>query len=108
MYKHGSIFMHDGAPCHQSKKTLTYLHRKKVCLLCDWPPQSPDLNPLENLWRILKRNVSIGNPANKEDIWNLIMDEWNINPYDTIHSLYSSMSQKSASVIKSKGGPCKY
>ena len=36
-------------------------------------------------------NVSIGNPANIEDLWNLIVDEWNKIPYDTIQSLYSSM-----------------
>ena len=49
MYKHDSIFNHDGAPCHQSKKTAAYLHRKNVRVLCDWPPQSPDLNTLENI-----------------------------------------------------------
>jgi len=108
MYKDDSIFMHDGAPCHQSKKTSAYLHRKKVCVLCDWPSQSPDLNPIENLWAILKRNISRCNPVNKEDLWNLIVEEWNKIPYDTIHSLYCSMPQRLASVIKSKGGPCKY
>jgi len=66
------------------------------------------LNLLENIWSILKRKVSKGNPANKENLWNLIVDEWNKIPYDTIQSLYSSMPQRLASVIKSKDSPCKY
>jgi len=43
--KGDSIFMHDGALCHQSKKTSEYLDRTNICLLSDWPSQSTNLNP---------------------------------------------------------------
>ena len=106
--KGDSIFMHDGASCHQSKKTSGYLGLTNICLLSDWPSQSPGLNPLENLWSILKKNVSRGNPTNKDELWNLTLQKWNKISNDVIHSLYRSMPQRLAAVIKSKGGPCKY
>jgi len=70
-----SIFMHDGALCHQSKMTSGYLNRTNICLLSDWSSQSPDLNPLENLWSILKENVSRVNPTNNDELLGLILQE---------------------------------
>ena len=82
--KDDSIFMHDGASCHQSKKTSEYLDRTNICLLSYWPLQSPDLNSLENLWSILKKNVSRGNPTNKDELWDLILQERNKMSNDVI------------------------
>jgi len=45
VYDSEIVFMHDGAPCHRSASTLD---SRNVCLLSDWPAQSPDLNIIEN------------------------------------------------------------
>ena len=45
--KKDSIFMQDGAPCHRSRSTLDFLDSRHICLLSDWPSQSPDQMSVE-------------------------------------------------------------
>ena len=42
--------MQDNAPCHAAKSIKAYLAQQRVELI-DWPPYSPDLNPIENIWQ---------------------------------------------------------
>ncbi|CAM1330816.1 Uncharacterised protein at_DN1629 [Pycnogonum litorale] len=51
------IIMQDGAPCHRSKIVTQFLKSKKIQIL-DWLGNSSDLNPIENLWSILKNKVA--------------------------------------------------
>ena len=54
--QHKWYYMHDGAPCHNSSKTINYL-KDKVLIVPGWPPNSPDLNPIEILWGVLKKKL---------------------------------------------------
>ena len=50
------IFQQDLAPAHTAKSTKTWFNDHGITVL-DWPANSPDLNPIENLWGIVKRKM---------------------------------------------------
>jgi transposase len=50
------VFMQDGASAHTAGETMDFLQRHNIPLL-DWPPTSPDLNPIENFWAYLKHKM---------------------------------------------------
>ena len=78
---------------------------KKLRLL-DHPLQSPDLNPIENLWNHIKRQIHKNHTINcVEDIWSSFEKEWNKISTDFCEKLTRSMPDRLQAVIQAKGGP---
>lgn len=102
------IFQQDGAPCHTAKKCIAWCKKNKVELL-DWPGNSPDLNPIENLWARLKRAVAAKRPSNKRQLTEAVIHAWHhiIAPTD-LEKLVDSMPSRCDAVIKAKGYPTRY
>lgn len=102
------IFQQDGAPCHTAKKCQNWFKEKKVKVLA-WPGNSPDLNPIENLWARLKRAVAGKRPSNKRELIAAVIHSWFhiISPTD-LQKLVDSMSRRSQAVTQAKGYPTRY
>jgi transposase len=52
----GMILAQDNAPCHSARTTQQFLAGNNIRTL-DWPAKSPDLNPIEHIWDLVKRNA---------------------------------------------------
>jgi transposase len=50
----------------------------------DWPSNSPDLNPIENLWSVLKRNVELRQPWNIGELESFMEEEWSKIPQNIL------------------------
>jgi len=103
-----TIFQHDNAPCHAAKSVSQFLDRHKIQVL-DWPGNSPDLNPIENLWNVIKRKVRAKNPKTVDELKQAIVQVWvrDITP-DYCRKLVHSMPKRISEVKKNHGFPTKY
>ena len=69
------VFQMDNDPNHTYKVVTNWLKDIKVKVL-EWPSQSPDPNPLENLWAELKMRVWARRPTNLSQLHQLYQEEW--------------------------------
>lgn len=104
---HGFIFQQDNDPKHTSKLCTGYLERKEgdgVLEIMNWPPQSPDLNPIELLWDELDRKVRDLKPTSLPGLWNSLNETWNNIQPQTLQKLVERLPKLCAAIIKAKGG----
>ncbi len=101
------IFQQDLAPAHTAKGTKSWFNDHGVTVL-DWPANSTDLNPIENLWGIVKRKMRDTRPNNADDLKATVKETWASIPPQQCHKLITSMPRQIEAVIKAKGAPTKY
>ncbi|KAI2657595.1 Transposable element Tc1 transposase [Labeo rohita] len=97
----------DLSPAHTAKTTKSWLNEHGVGVL-DWPENSPDLNPIDNLWGIVKRKMRNKRPNNADDLKATVKETWASIPPQQCHRLITSMPRRIKAVIKAKGAPTKY
>lgn len=101
-------FMQDGAPSHTANITKDYLKDKAD--IFPWPPQSPDLNLVENIWAYVRnelwnRRLEI---RNSDDTWRLSQQIFNNISIDFIRKLYESLPRRLELVIEANGDRIDY
>lgn len=106
------IFMQDNAPCHASQKSSRYFQSKAIHVM-KWPANSPDLNPLKNLWRDFKlrfhkyfTDTKSKPSTSKEALQNYrvsLKKVWAECSMDLIHALIESMPRRVQAVLHAKG-----
>lgn len=99
----------DNAPWHTAKIVTNYLKNKKVARMV-WPPQSPDLNPIENLWKVIKDMISKRKHKvrNTKDMRLALKEVWPQIEPKFLLKLCDSVPRRWDACLKNKGGATKY
>ncbi len=100
-------FQQDNDPKHTAKITKEWLHNNSVTVL-EWPSQSPDLNPIEHLWRDLKMAVHQRLPSNLTELERICKEEWQRIPKSRCEKLVASFPKSLMAVLNQKGASTKY
>ena len=102
-------FKHDNDPKHTAKIVQEWLQQQQFSII-EWPSQSPDLKPIENLWAKVKKSLRSYEepPKDLSELWERIQDTWTGIDRDLMKNLVESMPRRITNVLKSKGLWSKY
>ncbi len=101
-------FQQDNAPCHKAQIISDwFLEHDNEFTLLKWPPQSPDLNPIEHLWDVVEREICIRDVqlTNLLQLRDDIMSIWTKISEECFQHIVESMPRRMKAVLKAKGGP---
>jgi transposase len=111
------LFMQDSARIHTARKVKAWFEDYSISVT-DWPPYSPDMNPIEHAWAKLKETIYKLDPdfesfkGTKEEVTErflvLIQRSWEVIGQDYFHDLVRSMDSRINAVISAKGWYTKY
>ena len=103
----GVLFQQDNHPVHKSRALSKYFQevgwRKLV-----WPPRSPDLSPIENVWGLLKQKISRETFEDIDELEDFIVNWWNSLNASYFRNLYESMPIRIQQVIDCDGNYIPY
>lgn len=101
------IFQQDNDPKHTSKLVRSFLEEKNIKLLA-WPSQSPDMNPIETLWGIIKEKVAKRNPKNIKILKDTVLQVWNEISQDLTMKLVTGFKDRALALYRAKGMHTKF
>ena len=103
------IYMHDNAPSHMHAAKATTQHLESIGFknktMMIWPPNPPDLNPIGNLWSIVKQRVNaVGKQySSKDALWEAIKQAADSIPRSLIRKLTESVNERLFDIIRLNG-----
>ncbi|KAG0858946.1 hypothetical protein G6F16_013378 [Rhizopus arrhizus] len=98
-------FPNDNDPKHTSKLVKKYLEQQSYNIL-EWPAQSPDLNPIENMWSLLKRRLNDYETAPKgmNELYERVTKVWyDLMKPEECQKVIETMPKRIKQCIKNKG-----
>ena len=117
IWEPGLVFMQDNAPIHSARKTKAWFEEMGIEVM-EWPPYSPDLNPIENLWALLKKEAyriypDLNSLEGKGDeaetkLFGILQEAWSNIREEVIEGLIGSMPRRCAAIVKAEGWHTKY
>ena len=105
------VFMQDGAPAHTANATLTLLRGRFNCIWSKgvWPGNSPDLNPIENIWPLLQDSVfKLPRPRTRDELIVRVMQTWNAISCDLTRTLIYSFPRRVNECLANAGASTRY
>ena len=96
------ILQEDNDPKHRSKKAKNWKTENGINEL-SWPSMSPDQNPIENIWRIMKIKISKKKIRTINGLKAQLVKEWKALPKELAENLVESMNRRTASLIEANG-----
>jgi hypothetical protein len=100
--------LEDGAPVHKARVTRTWYANHGVDAISNFPPNSPDLNLAENMWKVFDDVVATRRPTTIDGLWRVLKQEWDGMSIETVNKLVLSMTDRLNAVITAQGGNTKY
>lgn len=112
-YRRQVKVIEDGAGIHNSKETCEF--RKRYCInRLPWPPYSPDMNLIENVWSLLKRRLRRKwinpekRPRTREELIVAAQLEWDALPWPIIYTWFERMPNRIKTLIRRRGGATRW
>jgi hypothetical protein len=107
MYQHvTSHLVQNCAPCHKSKIVTQWFNEQPNIILIKWPGNSPDLNPIENVWSWMKAKLRDSSAKNMEEWRREITELWTLRMSDSdyLRKLVASMPKRMLRSLRRMGG----
>lgn len=100
-------FQQDNAPQHKANVSKAWFHNHGVSLI-DFPPYSPDLNPIENLWNIIKQRVERRLVHTVDEVERVLKEEWEAVNTELLAQLVATMPARCQEVHNNRGHKAHY
>lgn len=102
IYNEQYLFQQDNSSVHKCKKVMNFFKEQNIKQI-DFPSNSPDLNPIENLWSILKKEISKKRDINCDNFYDTIDKSLKNIQYHYVFNCISNMHVRIGELIKNKG-----
>lgn len=102
LYPDGWLYQQDNAPPHTAKATQQWFRDQNITVI-SWPPGSPDLNPIEIMWAIMKQRLESENVKNLTELKEKVLSIWEEFDMDLVKSLIGRLPEFIQKCILAEG-----